>query len=105
MGTNYELRRSICDHCGQYKEEIHIGKNSWGHPFLFQTSEELGITSGSMWLDYLCKLDYDDRIYNEYNEIVLIEDFVALVEEKRNVKSQYHTLLKDGYSISNRDFC
>jgi len=87
MGTNYYHRTNVCSCCGRY-DEHHIGKSSGGWTFGFHGEREkdpdinpLGVVvSFAEWKDRL----KEGKIFNEYGEEVSLEDFLQLVESKRN---------------------
>lgn len=88
MGTNYYHRTNICSHCDRY-DEYHIGKSSMGWTFSFHGEKEtivefnpLGkvVASFSDWKERLKK----GKIFNEYGEEILLEEFLKLVESKRD---------------------
>ena len=89
MGTNYYTASNYCDHCKQYKEDLHIGKDSYGWCFSFQGYKHIRLTSWKEWKEYL----KEQIIVNEYGEIVKYEDFVSLIENIKHPKSEgskYH---------------
>lgn len=83
MGTNYYQRTDICDCCNRYKE-VHIGKSSAGWEFSFQgyIGEENNPKIMS-FEDWKRELQADGKIFTEYGEEVSFEDFVKLVEDKK----------------------
>jgi len=90
MGTNYYLRKNICPCCSRY-DEIHIGKSSAGWSFSFhgfrkENDEGLIIISYKDWLKEL----QNGEIYDEYGRKVTLEEFMKLVENKKDA-SLNHT--------------
>jgi hypothetical protein len=85
MGTNYYYRpegTTTCPRCGQggaAKDEEHIGKSSAGWTFSFHGTEFAG--SYAEWLDVL---EVGGEIFDEYGRKVSLEDFKAMVEDKKN---------------------
>jgi hypothetical protein len=79
MGTNYYLRKNICDKCEHAKEELHIGKSSRGWFFAFQAHDKPYIYSVKDWEREL----KTGRIFNEYGEEVSSEDFWEIVKRKK----------------------
>jgi hypothetical protein len=83
MGTNYYVATNYCDHCKQYKEDLHIGKSSYGWCFYFQGYKHSNITSWKEWQEYL----KDKLIVDEYGEITPYDDFVSMVQIDKHPKS------------------
>ena len=95
MGTNYYHRSNTCLCCDRY-DEHHIGKSSAGWTFNFHGERDknpefnpLGETIVS-FADWKKRLKIG-RIFDEYDEEISFEDFVKLIESKRNEKNN-HTL-------------
>jgi len=102
MGTNYYHRTNICEHCDRY-DESHIGKSSGGWTFGFHGEREqnpdynpLGqvIASFTDWKERLKK----GKIFDEYGDEISLEDFVKLVESKRDAKYNHTEYCKTEYS-------
>jgi len=108
MGTNYYVNNNYCEHCKRFDDSEHIGKSSFGWQFSFHATFE--IKSYKQWLEYL----EDKIIVDEYGEIISLEDFKKMVEEKKDGKNHTiecksnpydHSFLDDeGYSFSEGDF-
>jgi len=84
MGTNYYQRTDICDHCNRFKEK-HIGKSSMGWQFSFRgyngMEDQPTIRSFEDWKK---QLQSDGEIFDEYGREIPFEEFVAMVEEKKD---------------------
>jgi len=81
---NYYHRTDICACCGRYKEN-HIGKSAAGWEFSFQGySPEENIPAIMSFEDWKRELQADGKIFNEYGEESTFEEFVELVEKKKN---------------------
>ena len=85
MGTNYYTAENYCDHCKQYKVDLHIGKSSGGWCFLFQGYKWMSLTSWQAWKAYL----KDKLIMDEYGEKMDYESFVDMVEKHKSPSSPY----------------
>ena len=105
MGTNYYHHTAVCSKCGE-GEESHIGKSSFGWTFNWHALED--VKSCDEWYD---RLGAGGSIIDEYGEIISLEDFRKLVDEKRNSKHN-HALEypegnwtdDDGCSFSDNEF-
>lgn len=95
MGTNYYHRTNICQHCNRY-DEVHIGKSSHGWTFNFHGEREsdpefnpLGgiVISFADWKERL----KEGRIFDEHGKETSLEDFIQLVESKRDEKYNHAT--------------
>ncbi len=80
MGTNYYVATNICECCNR-RDEMHIGKQSWGWAFSFrgyrsEYDEAPIIESWRDWKAYL----RDKQIVDEYGDPVNYDVFVDLVE-------------------------
>lgn len=93
MGTNYYHRTNICEHCDRF-DEHHIGKASAGWTFSFHGEREeiternpLGevIASFDDWKDRLSL----GKIFDEYGTEVAFEEFVRMVERKKQEKCNH----------------
>jgi hypothetical protein len=81
MGTNYYLTNKKCVTCGNKKGESHIGKSSCGWQFHFRAYRRHGIVS---WKDWLEEFKNEKKeIYDEYGELISIDDFIAHVISKK----------------------
>jgi hypothetical protein len=49
MGTNYYLKRDVCEHCGRAAETLHIGKSSYGWCFGLHVDDEHELTTLGAW--------------------------------------------------------
>lgn len=82
-------------------EKIHIGKNSGGHRFTLFAK----FPTWAEWHQYLQK--FKDSIVDEYDRSISLEDLDRIV--KATLKNEIHfpelELSKDGYYISDSDFC
>ena len=88
MGTNYYAvpnRPSV-------KEPIHIGKDSIGWTFLFQSQNDTWHDPPVVWNTYEQVRDwlYENTVKNnsyviidEYDEIISYDDFIDLIEENQ----------------------
>jgi len=105
MGTNYYLRKGVCEHCNQFTEEIHIGKSSCGWKFLFST--DLGASKEEV---FDAMLDSNLPIYNEYGDKVTSSHLINLIiskqEDKSHTKTNPNYYLEDGegFDFSEREF-
>ncbi len=93
MRTNYYLRYDICEKCNRY-EELHIGKSSAGWKFLFHSIKKEDLTTDlvtyDQWVDFL-KITTENegaKIFNEYGEEILLENFIKIVEMKQGEKEK-----------------
>lgn len=84
MGTNYYVEKIIPDEhklilnlYGAKLEPLHLGKASAGWEFVFRGYRELNLTSLDGWLEYITTNDV--RIVNEYDEEVILENFLRMV--------------------------
>ncbi len=119
VGTNYYTAENYCDHCQQYKEDLHIGKSSYRWCFSFRGYRRMNLTSWQQWKAYL----KDKIIMDERGEKVSYESFVDLIEEykspssphskfQHNVEGRKHGWFnpkydwddEDGYPFSAREF-
>jgi hypothetical protein len=105
MGTNYYLRMNICSNCGRY-DELHIGKSSGGWRFMFhgyrELSDEVKFSSYSDLLQILNTGNY--QIYDEYQELISISDFLSMVKEKQKLRSQFPSLGTDNAEVDSCGF-
>lgn len=77
MGTNYYLRKP-CPHCGQSKDDLHIGKSSGGWVFALHIIPEIGIHDLPDWRDRWG----DGEIVNEYGDIVSPEEMHNIITQR-----------------------
>lgn len=110
MGTNYYLRRNVCETCKHVGEELHIGKSSMGWTFSFQALSEPFIHSEEDWRSELAK---GGAIFDEYGESISHDEFWAKVDSKRKEKhnharecpSEKTWIDRNGNSFRLHDFC
>ena len=102
MGTNYYVAAG--------KKKIHIGKSSCGWTFSFHAMNQ--IVSYRDWLIHI--LQNDLKIVDEYNKDISFEEFVHIVESKRDAKHSHARefsgvdgsyLDPKGNSMSPGEFC
>ncbi len=97
MGTNYYHRTNICPHCDRH-DKHHIGKSSGGWTFSFHGEKENPewnslkgvVASFTDWKERL----KEGKIFDEYGKEVSLEDFLQLVEAKRDEKNNHTTYCK-----------
>jgi len=104
MGTNYYARYSPCKACGRYFTEKHIGKQSGGWRFLFQSYHDI-----SPFEDWKKELSQPHiEIFNEYGEKVSLDYLLSLINQTNQWKDQldngYCYRDSDGYNLSHTDF-
>lgn len=88
MGMNYYLKSKPCKECGNCAVTLHIGKSSYGWQFHFRGYPMDFITTLKDW-----KREFttgNREIRNENNEILSIEDFLRMIEEKKDGISPYN---------------
>lgn len=113
MGTNYyAIKNSPTTDEDEWK--IHIGKSSMGWMFLFYDCEHWHTYPQlKMWLHENVTIKKEYVLMNEYNEVVDVEDFIELVQEKQNDPHcrnnpdnfSYGARNIDGYRFDDREFC
>ena len=92
MGTNYYLKKDVCQHCGRGDAPLHIGKSSYGWRFLF--SAVPGPRSFDEWKEALS----EGQIVDEYGDPVTKEAFLARVEQTKSGRVDHYEFLDaDGY--------
>ena len=83
MGTNYyyDEPEEKCPACSHVKSDsrIHIGKSSFGWPFLVRVYPEFGITTLDAWKKILPSAG---RIYDEYERDVTIDELMRTITER-----------------------
>lgn len=117
MGTNYYAVRNR----PTVQEPIHIGKSSIGWLFNFQRHNDTWNDPPVVWNTWtqikawlkentVDKTDY--VIIDEYDEIISLDEFIELVEEKQkdkfckaNKDNFSYSDNVDGYRFSDEDFC
>lgn len=125
MGTNYYIKKRDSERKIN-EPDIHIGKNSYGWEFSFQSIPELGLTSYQKWIEFIFM--NSERIYNEYNENISFEDMLKVFKDNcpgskmynsEKLNKNHHNELKEdkthyssktfvdaeGWSFSEYDFC
>ncbi len=79
MGCNYYLKRKPCSECGADRNE-HIGKLSFGYPFLFHATEHE--TSWHLWRN---RIEREVRVgvvvKDEYGRELPPEEFEDIVNQ------------------------
>ena len=91
MGTNYYLRTDVCPHCNRERERVHVGKSSFGWPFLFRGYREWPpdgvphpITSASEWVQFIAQsIAEGAQLVDEYGGRQDVAQFWDMVEAKR----------------------
>ena len=98
LGTNYHIYSGICGTCRHGERRRHIGKSSGGWSFSFRgyrqpCDGEPPITSWMQWHEYLQSelADRHSEIRDEYGRTVSLDEFIAMVEQKKSSKHN-HTL-------------
>lgn len=79
MGTNYSVRINCCPHCERY-EEIHIGKYSYKHVFIFQGYKDVKLTSYTEWKEFLSTKHAEMDIFDEDGEKINFDTFFELID-------------------------
>lgn len=109
MGTNYYTRINCCDKCERY-DEIHIGKQSWGWAFCFAIHPDMEIVNACAWKNFLMKNLFEQKIYDEYGNVISYDDFWSMVEANKNKYSgvkehpDYFSLDYEGYCMCSGEF-
>lgn len=111
MGTNfYAVKNTPTTFECEWR--IHIGKSSAGWLFLFQDCEHFHTYPQVVkWLDDNVR-GGNYVLMNEYDEVVPVDDFIELVQEKQrdphcknNPENFYYCRNIDGYRFDDREFC
>lgn len=99
MGTNYYLHTDFCPCCGKPREEVHLGKTSYGWKFLFHKTKQV--------YDYksFCNFIKQGIIYDEYGDKHSSLDMLDLVDSFQNDKEHPDCEHIDGYDFLASDFC
>jgi len=99
MGTNYYARTVL--------DNTHIGKASSGWTFSFHATDK--IKSYKQWLKIL-DVDYV-KIYNEYGELLSLDEFKAIVKNKEGAEHKHciecaedSYMDDEGHSFTSRSF-
>lgn len=79
MGTNFYWE-STCPNC-KYQPQLHIGKSSFGWPFVFHVIPEKNILGLYDWLTFFS--ENKGRIVDEYDVEHSVEELTTLVVSKR----------------------
>lgn len=80
MGTNYYLRRDLCEHCNRGADEIHIGKSSAGWCFSLNTHPYEGITSLDEWKRAWSQPK--TAIFDEYGRGVQPSEMLSVITDR-----------------------
>lgn len=88
MSVNYYYRKTETIAGQRVEDERHIGLSAGGM-FLFQAYPEQGLTTAKAWIKHL--EDGATEIIDEYDKVVPLGEFVAFVEQFRNLldKAEY----------------
>ena len=78
MGTNYYAKVDVCKTCGRAKEEIHIGKLSWGWDFDFAYDTA---PSYEEMVKFVTK--YKKSLYNEYGDKILLKHMIECFNTRK----------------------
>jgi len=81
MGTNYYILKNICPTCGRSESE-HIGLSAKGWSFTFQATDT--IRDFEQWL---ANVKTAQRIIDDRNNVVTIEQILEIIEIKRKEKN------------------
>ena|SRR3990167_10738072 len=112
MGTNYYVmpEKPCCLECGREFDKLHIGKSSAGWHFSLRVYPENGINNLQDWIKFL----EFKKIYNEYGEMVSLEDFLEVITNRKAsrkpTREDFGRYAEEGlnnllrYKIDN-DFC
>lgn len=79
MGTNYYIREKSCPTCNHAPEGYHIGKASLGWKFCFNGVHYKTFEEWKQKLE-----ENKDRIFNEYGEKEDLEEFLRIIESKKD---------------------
>lgn len=104
---NYYHHTNICSCCKRSDVE-HIGKSSYGWSFSFHATDTI-----RDYDDWIAELEGEGEIRNEDYDVVSIEDFKKMIEDKkggRNHASEYprrgmNFIDQYGHSFSEGEFC
>jgi hypothetical protein len=80
MGTNYYIIKNYCSHCNRGDHVNHLGKQSLGWKFLFQSDND--INSFNEWISIIKKHGY--KIQDEYKQIIDLPDFISMVNKNQD---------------------
>lgn len=112
METNYYAVKNIPTTCEE-EWRIHIGKSSFGWLFLFHDCEHFRTYPQVIkWLDDNVRSG-NYVLMNEYDEVVPINDFIDLVQNKQNNANcrnnpdnfSYGVRNINGYRFTEGEFC
>lgn len=92
MSTNYYLRNNICECCNRYDSE-HLWKSSWWWDFAIHHIDEK-FNSWNEFLEYTKKW----KIFDEYWEEISHNDFIDIIEFKKNQYPFAHRKENDPYA-------
>jgi len=107
MGTNYYMKYNLCDKCGRF-DKIHLGKASAGWRFMLQYNEGKYYKNWQEMKEWLKKMIDDGAVIkNEYGEEVSLDEFINIVESKKNeAVDEYYTFIdEEGYRFDDEEFC
>lgn len=93
MGTNYYLRRDFCPCCGAPRQELHIGKCSYGWRFMAHVYKD------GMTFDEYKNFLNTGTLYNEYGDQVAYNDLMDII------LSTSHKQLNSGRDAKSWDEC
>ncbi len=106
MGTNYYIHPNTCEKCGRSDDAIHLGKSSFGWSFGIQAN---GFTEYKNW-EQMKEWLKGKQIKDEYGEDVSLDDFIKLVESKKDIEDpetdwgSSAPVTIDGYKFFDHDF-
>ena len=105
MGTNFYLRENVCPKCKRHDEPKHIGKLSGGWTFSFRGYKSEDLVSWAAWQKKLAAAVADGaKIANEYGEEISLEDFKAMVENKKTATRNQTTYCREREHPSVADY-
>jgi hypothetical protein len=104
MGTNYYAHVNICYECGKAERVLHIGKSSGGWTFSFRgyrphldintwETDDLNVTSFDDYKELLSQ--NNTKIIDEYGTVILYDEFIAIVESKKDSKFNHAHMVKE----------
>lgn len=106
MGTNYYLRGdqpSACKCCGHTppREEVHVGKSSWGWKFLFKGNRDpeqgpLVTTEEEWWVEIQRRIQAGQQLRDEYGTVITLPELRALIEARRTDQDHLGFTFRDG---------
>lgn len=103
MGTNFYHQRKKCETCGSTGYQKHIGKSSCGWQFHFRGYRDEELISYEQWLK---ELDNPEKeIVDEYDRLIPLEDFKAMVEMKKDGLNHCNVVLNCPMTKKEREYC